>query len=522
MINNQLIVQIFTTISIIIFAFFRLKVLMLFFQQEEYMSNCFLKLCFKNLKLVDKKSVLTMILIWFFSLINPLFIFLIIPTLISFIFLENKFLKQTKKHLNITTRVKRIFSTSMLLTIIISISLSFCSWIINYLLTIELLPLILVLGNLILSPIEKHIQKKYLNEAKEILAKYKPIVIGITGSFGKTSTKHILAHILSGNLPVLFTPGSVNTEMGICRIVREKLQPEHKYFVVEMGAYFKGSIEKLCKFVNPQHGIITAVGQCHYEFFKTQETIAKAKFELGDWVSKNNGFLIVNTDQIKKEFIPTDMNLVKIGQNENIFIDSIKQEKNGLYFKYHNNNNVTDIFAPIFGEHHAQNIGMAITLALEIGMSMSTIVSMLKTLPQINHRLEVKKLDNNVLLIDDAYNSNINGFKSAINLLNTLKTTRSILITPGMVNLGEKHDEQHYEIGKYVGNKNIDIVISIVPDRIPTFKKGFIETAHKNQEFIELQNFVEAKKWMNENLKNNDVVLLENDLPDVYESKLVL
>lgn len=519
--NNQLIIQIFTTISIIVFAFFRLRVLMLFFQQEEYKGSWFLKLCFKNLKLIDKKSIFVMALIWAFSLMKPLCILLIIPALTIFALLENKFLKHAKKHLNITTRVKRILFVAIFFVVVISVLLSFYSWIVNYLLVIELLPFILVLGNLTLSPIEKHIQKKYLNEAKEILTKYKPIVIGITGSFGKTSTKHILAHILSGNLPVLLTPGSVNTEMGICRIIREKLQPEHKYFIVEMGAYFKGSIEKLCKFVNPQHGIITAVGQCHYEHFKTQETIAKAKFELGEWVAKNDGILIVNTDQINKEFIPTDMNLIKIGQDQNIFITDVKQERNGLYFKYHNNNNTTDIFAPIFGEHHAQNIAIAITLALQLGMSMSTITSMLKTLPQVNHRLEVKKVANDVLLIDDAYNSNPQGFKSAIDLLATLKTTRNILITPGMVELGKKHDEEHYKVGKYAGEK-VDIVISILTERIPTFKKGFKETSKKGQKFIELSSFDEATKWMEKNIQTGDVILLENDLPDVYESDILL
>lgn len=516
-----MIIQIFCALSIIIFSFFRLKVLMLFFQQEEYRGKWFLSLIFKNFKLVDKKLAFLIILIWAFSLINPIVIYLLAPILIIFIILENKVLKKAKKQLNLTSRAKRILSVAMFLVICVSTLLSFWSWVGMSLITLELLPLILILSNLMLKPIENVIQKKYLNEAKDILAKFQPTIIGITGSYGKTSTKHILAHILSGNVPVLWTPGSVNTEMGICKVVREKLQMQHKYFIVEMGAYFKGSIKKLCDFVNPKHGIITAVGEAHYEHFKTQKTIAETKFELAECVEKNNGILIVNTNQVNKEYIPEKMPLIQVGNNQNIYISNVKQTNEGLFFTYHKNGEETQIFAKIFGEHHAQNIALAITMALELGMSMSTIAITLKTLPQITHRLEVKQSANDITIIDDAYNSNPTGFKSGIDLLNTLKKTRTILITPGMVELGKKHDEEHFEIGKYVG-ESVDITIVVAPYRIPSFIDGFKKTAKKKNLLIKLESFEEAKKWMQENTKSGDVVLLENDLPDVYESRFFL
>lgn len=519
--TNEAIIQIYAVVSTVIFSFFRLKVLMLFFQQEEYTKNWFISLVFDKCKLIDKKLVLMVALLWILSSIDKNFIYLLIPLFIAFGLYENNFLKKAKKQLKLTYRVKRILSVTMILTIVLAVALSFYSNFAMVIAVIELLPFILVLGNEILSPAEHRIQQQFLNEAKEILKKYNPKVIGITGSFGKTSTKHILGHILSGNLSVLFTPGSVNTEMGICRIVREKLQPEHKYFIVEMGAYFKGSIKRLCNFVNPSDGIITSIGDCHYEYFKTKETIASTKFELGECVKQNGGTLIINTDQIEERFIPNDMNLVKIGKGQDIFVDNIKQERDGLHFDYHNDGEVYPIFAPIFGGHQAQNIAMAITLASRLGMSMSVIISMLTTLPQINHRLEVKQNENGVTIIDDAYNSNPSGFKSAVDLLGTLKTTRSILVTPGMVELGERHDEEHLKIGKYVGER-VDIILSILTDRIATFRSGFKETAGDKQEFIELHTFAEATDWMQKNTKSGDVVLLENDLPDIYESDLSL
>lgn len=516
-----MITQIYCTLAVIIFSFFRFRVLMLFFQQQEYRGKWFLSLIFKNFKLVDKKIAFLILLIWAFSLLNTIAIYFIAPIFIIFAFLENKLLKKAKKSLNITSRVKRIFFISMLLVTGIAIALSFWSWFGMSFITIELLPIILIISNILLMPVENKIQKKYLKEAEEVLEKLKPITIGITGSYGKTSTKHILAHILSSNLPVLWTPGSVNTEMGVCRIIREKLQEQHKYFIVEMGAYFRGSIKKLCDFVNPKHGIITAVGDAHYEYFKSQKTVAETKFELGQCVEKNKGILVINIDQIDSEFIPQKMSLIEVGKNQNIYVSDVKQTREGLYLNYNKNNESTLIFAPIFGEHHAQNIGLAITMALELGMAMSTIVVSLKTLPQINHRLEVKQAAGGITIIDDAYNSNPVGFKSAINLLGTLKTTRTILITPGMVELGKKHDKKHFEIGKYAG-ENVDIIIAVNPKRIPTFVKGVKKALKKGNKLIELETFSDATKWMNKNIQNEDVILLENDLPDVYESHFFL
>lgn len=511
-------------LSLIIFSFFRLKLLTMFFQQEEYNGSWFLKLVFNKGKLVDKRLCICLLIVLCLSFIDKNVAFIVPFLFLFFGIRENKVLKNSKKPLNITQRVKRILISTMCLVVICGLILTklTCCFLSSILL-IELLPLLLVLGNKILNPYEKHIQKKFLEEAKEKLKEINPIVIGVTGSYGKTSTKHILAHILSGNLPVLWTPGSVNTEMGVCRIIREKLLPQHKYFIVEIGAYFKGSIAKMCNFVKPKHGIITAIGEAHYEHFKSKETIAAAKFEIADYIREHNkedGIIVVNSNQIEDRFIPNCKNIIRVGDNTNVFISNIEQTRDGLKFIYHNNGEESEIFAPIFGEHHAQNIACAITMALKLGMNISTIISTLKTLPQITHRLEVKSQANGVIIIDDAYNSNISGFKSGLNLLEKLKINRSILITPGMVELGKRHNESHYEIGKYAGQK-ADIVIVVASSRIPTFIDGF-KSNNNDKELILVDTFAEANEWMKNNLKSGDVVLLENDLPDVYESKFCL
>ncbi len=506
-----------------IFCFFRTKYLMLFFQQDEYRSNWFFKYILRRAVLIDKKLTIFLLLIWVATLYIPLTIWAIIPLFILFVVDEDKFLKLAKKKLVITNRVKRIMSVNMALvaTILLFLVLKtpLASPAIIALILVQAMPFSLILANTILSPYEKNVQNKFKNEAIEKIKKLKPIVIGITGSYGKTSTKHILAHILAGNLPVLFTPGSVNTEMGVTRIIREKLTEEHKFFVVEMGAYFKGSIKKLCDLTNPKHGIITSIGQAHYEHFKTQETIASAKFELGECVQQNKGILIVNTDQIESKFLPKKMDMIKVGSGNDIHVSDIKETAEGLSFVFHTEDGKSHkVSAPVYGTHQVYNISLCIEMALKLGMSMKTIITTLKTLPQTKHRLEVLHRENGAIVIDDAYNSNITGFKSGLDLLQILNKKRKILLTPGMVELGVKHNEMHYDIGKYAGKK-VDVAVVVRIDRIPTFKKGFLESASKNTSLIEAESFKEAQSWLEKNLQPDDVVLLENDLTDIYESK---
>jgi UDP-N-acetylmuramoyl-tripeptide--D-alanyl-D-alanine ligase len=310
--------------------------------------------------------------------------------------------------------------------------------------------------------------------------------------------------------------------MGVTRVIRENLTEEHKYFVVEIGAYFKGSIEKMCKFIKPKHGIITSIGQAHYEYFKTQETIYAAKFELGEWINNTHkdGILVVNTNQMDEKFMP-NMPMIRVGNGSKIYMSDLKQTKNGLSLKFHNDTEEYQVDAPIYGLHQANNIAIAIEMALQLGMPMNTILATLKTLPQTNHRLEVLKQEAGHTIIDDAYNSNFDGFKSGLELLQTLNEGKRILITPGRVDLGKVHDSAHYEIGKIAG-KSVDVAVVVAAHRIPTFVKGFEETAKEGVKLLKVVSFAEAQKWMNENVKKGDVVLLENDLPDIYESKFRL
>jgi len=360
-------------------------------------------------------------------------------------FLEPK-TKNNKKPLVFTARAKRIFILSFLLIIAFSVLLKEIWYLI---LIVQLLPVFVVFANLILWPFEKIIQNYYLADAKKILKKYQPIVIGITGSYGKTTTKYILGQILNAYQPTLWTSGGINTLMGITKVIRQELKPEHKYFVVEMGAYKIGSIKKLCDFVKPQHGIITSVGLAHFERFKSAENIKKAKQELFESLPQN-GIAVTGQDS-------------------------------------------------------------AIIVAKKLGVPELTIQAALRHLQMPAHRLEIKKI-NDLVIIDDSYNSNPIGFQNALSLLNKQRG-RKILVTPGMVELGAKSEEEHKKISQIIA-KTCDYVI-LVNKKTTKYLQKYLK------DFYLFSSLKQAQEFVNNLAKPGDAILYENDLPDIYDEKII-
>ena len=339
------------------------------------------------------------------------------------------------------------------------------------------------------------------------------------------------------------TPGSVNTIMGITRIIREQLSPHHKYFIVEMGAYGKGSIAALCELTPPDFGIITSIGHAHYERFKSLENVVCTKYELAEAVIKNHGKMIVHEKTLKFEYSRNirhkamdsfiacgePHNPKKQPKNEQEFsylapddlrIISTEQTPKGLCIKIEFRQEKYSLRAPLFGIHHGHNIALAFACAMTLGMEAKDIKTALASTPQINHRLEVKRQIDGTIVIDDAYNSNPPGFRSALHVLGVLTEDngRAILMTPGIVELGAAHDEVHKTLGELAA-KICDVVIVINPDRIPTFIEGFNANNH-GKVLKQFDRFEQAQEWMFKNKQQGDVILLENDLPDIYERVL--
>ncbi len=520
-------------LATIFFVYKRTLFYSLFFQQERYETKSFLRFIFKKFQLIDKR--LSVILFFYTIFATGTKIYNLDMSIISGLFCIFALLTPNprsgfaKKKLDITKRLKRILEVSFALdaTFLIAILFyihklnvkniyCFCEVMGYMILFVQSLPFMLIVSNLILSPIEIFVKKHYVSDAKSIINKYKPIVIGITGSFGKTSTKNILNHILSSVASSMTTARSINTLMGITQVIREELKPSYKYFIVEVGTSKKGRIRKICNLIKPQYGILTAIGSAHFESFKSKDAIAREKFDLIKSVVANDGSYIINPFLVDEKYIK------KFHADKTDFSTSdVTVTSKGISFTLKYNKQKYDISAPIFGTHQAQNISLTFIMALKLGIPADTIIAALKTLPQTEHRLEVKD-QGGMIVIDDAFNSNVEGFKSALSTLHIIakeKKGRAILITPGMVELGREHDSQHKEVAN-VALETCDIVIAVVPERIKAFVSKFTAEKSVNQEIILVNTLAEARQWLSANSKKNDVVLYENDLPDVFEAKI--
>lgn len=542
---------------VLLFSLSRLLFLSSFFQQEDYDAKRFFKRLFVKLSLIDKRLSITVLV----AVISLSFIDLGVYThhayygALSALFIASMMrdmylFKTMKKRAVVTQRLRRILIVSYVLSALLFIPIwgmvvintAINAQIIALIVFIQILPLCMIVGNVLLWPYEAFIQGRFRREAVAKLASLNPDVIGITGSYGKTSVKHILAHVLNQVTPTLATPGSVNTVMGITRVIREKLGQHHKFFIAEMGAYGIGSIKRLCDFCPPNHGILTAVGNAHYERFKSVENVAQAKFELFQAVYKEEGYFVVNADQVDEKFIETHVTdyadkLVLVSRDKtkkidkktiDFVIENVETDVNGLritiFEKETKENHLLTV--PLFGDHQINNCVAAFALCRKLGVPSTTLVASFKTVPQIKHRLEVKRITNGPDLIDDAYNSNPKGFASALDVLDLLgqaakkknKNARRVLLTPGMVELGDLHDEKHIEIAK-IALETCDEILLVRPERFQAFSDICDQMKRDYKTF---PSFFEAKKWLDENTHTDDIVLYENDLPDLYESTVNL
>ncbi len=554
------------------FAFERGLTLMKFFQQEEYDSPRFINWLFEH-NAYDKTATIWFLVAAFWGVICQTSYsgsmgeilnkagFLIWPLIIigflHGIILSRKGRQSAKKPLVITARVKRILVVYAVLTIAViallillagfapsgnqyavHLSLEDMGWsnlsydwrtVLGALYSVALaqvLPFLLVVAEKALAPFEERIKAKFRAEAVQKFNQLKPKVIAITGSFGKTSTKHILQHILSAAAPTLATPGSVNTDMGITRVIREQLTPEHQYFIVEMGAYGPGSIARLCTLTPPDVGLITAVGAAHYERFKSLETVARAKFELAQATFEKDGPVVVNSDGIAPELLADGVaanpgNYLVVGGRGDITLTALDQTAKGLVLTLSDKGEEHVLKTPLHGKHQAENIITATAAARAIGLPWAAIKGALASMPQIRHRLEVSKTANGPTILNDAYNANPIGFAAALEALDVLaaKDGRRILITPGMVELGEKHDEEHANLGTMAA-QHCDVVLIVTPGRIPTFVSALNKANSGKTTVMSFETQDEAEAWVKAHWQAGDAVLFENNLPDLYEAKV--
>lgn len=379
-------------------------------------------------------------------------------------------------------------------------------------------PFLMLLVNLINHPVEKGIDQHYMNDAARILRGMPHLkIIGVTGSYGKTSVKYYLSALLSVQYNVLHTPGNYNTTLGVVRTIRERMKPFHEVFICEMGAREVGDIKEICDLVHPDYGIITSIGPQHLQSFHTMENIVATKFELADAIPQS-GKVFLNYDNSYIRERKINKNIVSYGiaeEKADFRAYDIAVSPKGSFFKMKDEaGKEYEFHTRLVGSHNVQNIAGAIAVAHTLGIPMEKLLYPVKQLESVPHRLQLVKQGDRIL-IDDAYNSNRNGFEAALDTLAMFQELR-ILMTPGMVELGEKQYDENKAVGVYAANK-CDYAVLVGREQTKPIQDGLLEAGFPANRMIVVDTLQEAFQMVNAipNEKQK-IVLIENDLPDNY------
>lgn len=429
-----------------------------------------------------------------------------------------------KKPLVYTPRVKRmLFTTGILFLIGIASSLLWKSapervCALTLLVMFVMAPFIILLVNLINHPVELAIDRYYINDAARILKDMPNLtIIGVTGSYGKTSVKYFLSKLLSVQFDVLHTPGNYNTTLGVVRTIREQMKSYHEIFICEMGAREVGDIKEICDLVHPKYGIITSIGPQHLQSFHSIENIISTKFELADAIP-TDGRIFLNYDNYYIHGRKTAAQVISYGTTgDNIAYRAydVSVSIEGSFFKMKDKEGKEyEFHTRLVGTHNVQNIAGAIAVANTLGIPMEKLIYPVSQLESVPHRLQLLNQGNRTVL-DDSYNSNKSGFKAALDTLAMFDELR-IMMTPGMVELGERQYDENKEVGVYAYGK-CDYAVLVGKEQTKPIQDGLMEAGFAKSRMIVVDTLQEAFQMVNAIPdERRKVILIENDLPDNY------
>ena len=445
--------------------------------------------------------------------------------MVMFIIAWREFRTVYKKPIVYTMRVKRLFLTAAIMTAAtVGAAVVFIPAYSSVVALVMLaLPIIMLAANLVNKPLEAAISRWYYNDAKRILRSMPNLtIIGVTGSFGKTSTKHYLYRILSERYNVLMTPGNFNTTLGVIRTVREHLKPHHQIFIVEMGAKQVGDIKEICDLVHPTIGVVTAVGEMHLETFGSVENVLRTKFELIDSLPAD-GLGVVNLDSeaIAAAKLAYPCRMVGYGveaEKADYRAEQINYTPAQTTFSVKSGTTLREEYSThLAGRGNILNLLAAVAVADALQIPESLQKRAMRQIEQIEHRLSIKRTAGGITIIDDAYNSNPAGAKMALEVLRDFNTGgRKIVVTPGFVEMGESQYRNNKELGANIAAA-ADIAIVVNRVNRDAIVEGLGAAGFSAEKTIQTDSFAEASAYLATTMRAGDVILYENDLPDSFK-----
>ena len=436
-----------------------------------------------------------------------------------------------KKPLVMTGRAWRIAVTGLVLTTIavlvvpgiVHVSAGWpwdvAAWALLTVLTFVLLPQTLIAADWLLVPVQGAINARYLRGARRRLDDYAPTVIGVTGSFGKTSTKFAIAGLVGPSGSALATPGSFNTPLGVCRTINESLRPEHRFFVVEMGAYGEGEIADLCRFARPTIGVLTAVGPAHLERFGSMEAIRRAKYEIVRDLPSEGAAVMNVDDPVVRELADATTHVfvrrygIDPAGRPDITARNVSFTSRGTSFVISDGRDEIDADMRLLGRHSVGHVLAGVAVAELCGRALPDLRGPIARLEPVEHRLQLIEGTGGVTVIDDAYNSNPGGALAALDVLADIPGERKVVVTPGMVELGPLQQEENLRFARRAGEV-ADVVIAVARANRAALVEG---AGEGNARVVAVDSLDEARRELEKLLRGGDIVLFENDLPDQYE-----
>lgn len=429
--------------------------------------------------------------------------------------------KKAKKPLVYTARVKRLLVTFSLLVIICGVAAAVVGGKVGLIIlgaAALFIPLFIIIANIFNAPVEKAVRNYYINDAKKMLASHKRLkIIGITGSFGKTSVKYYLTALLGAKYNVLMTPESYNTPMGVVKTIRGSLRATHDIFVCEMGAKYVGDIKELCDIVHPQNGIVTSIGEQHLESFGSIQNIINTKYELAAGIPEDGKLYInISSDTVNKNRPSRSAVTYGLTPDADYYASDITVSGAGTVFTLRHGEESQQYRTRLIGEANVVNIVGAIAAANDAyDIPLSDLKSAVANLKCVPHRMEL--IDRgSMIIIDDAFNSNPAGAAAALRTVGLFDAVK-IIVTPGMIELGEKSDELNAGLGKNAAAV-CDYIVAVGEKQARPIVKGALDAGFDEEKIHVAKTFNEAMKFVNSINSNGKkkVVLLENDLPDNF------
>lgn len=452
-------------------------------------------------------------------------------------------------------------------------------------------PFIMFISQFLILPLEEIINKRYYIMAKKKIDRLKNgnlLIIGITGSYGKTSTKFYIKQVLEKKFQLLASKLSYNTPMGLSKTINDELNENHQIFISEMGARYKNDISNLVNLSKPDIGILTAIGPVHIETFKSIENIIEEKWKIIE--NSKIGFLNIDNDYIYGKLMSEKKKSSKVTNEDNKDNKDIEELKNKIerldlsknkskgidlskkkiklskikliekidiekinfkdllkndfisiftigskkerspYFLIENINldedkMVFDIVineiirynfeTKLLGKHSIENLTIAIGIGFLFGLSYKDICSVIKEIEPVEHRLQVIKPNPMLTILDDAFNSNPDSAKAAIDVLKQFADRKKIIVTPGFIELGKIQYQKNKEFGRLI-SENVDFAIFVGKTNKDALIEGF-KSFNNNDKFYYAESLDIASSYLPSLINGKTVVLFENDLPDNYE-----